>query len=530
MMALLLALACQDPPQVEVEPAFRPLPAPRLLRRMSLDLRGILPSAAELDAVEADPSQLDALRDAWLEDPRFEDRLVDLLAERWRTRLDTYLIYVEEYSALRDDLSQEYDFDRSISDEPLRLIARVAAEGLPWSDVVTADWTMANPTMLSIWPVEATEDGEDWRKSRYTDGRPAAGVLSTNGLWIRYYTTNSNMNRGRAGVISRLLLCEDILNRPVSFAESQALSTVLGTEEALRSDPYCLGCHSSVDPLASSLFGFFPLVEYSVDEVDTYHPEREGMGVDMLGVGPAYYGVPLRGLEDLGAHIADDSRFSTCAVQTFAELYWRRATTLTDAPLLDSLHEDFVAGESRLKPLIAAITDTEEYRAGALVPDDPSSDAVLVRLIGPQQAASMVEDLTGFRWTYQGFDMFNSDTYGYRVMMGGIDGLLVTRAQQTPGLTWTMVWRSLSQAAASVAVEREQQGEATLLDDIDLSGSPSEDQLAGLWWRLFAAHPTTAQLQALSSLHAEVSAADGPEAGWAAVVEALLRDPLFTAY
>lgn len=142
----------------------------------------------------------------------------------------------------------------------------------------------------------------------------------------------------------------------------------------------------------------------------------------------------------------------------------------------------------------------------------------------------MVEDLTGFRWTYQGFDMFNSDTYGYRVMMGGIDGLLVTRAQQTPGLTWTMVWRSLSQAAASVAVEREQQGEATLLDDIDLSGSPSEDQLAGLWWRLFAAHPTTAQLQALSSLHAEVSAADGPEAGWAAVVEALLRDPLFTAY
>lgn len=82
MMALLLALACQDPPQVEVEPAFRALPAPRLLRRMSLDLRGILPSAAELDAVEADPSQLDALRDAWLEDPRFEDRLVDLLAER----------------------------------------------------------------------------------------------------------------------------------------------------------------------------------------------------------------------------------------------------------------------------------------------------------------------------------------------------------------------------------------------------------------------------------------------------------------
>ena len=54
--------------------------------------------------------------------------------------------------------------------------------------------------------------------ARYTDGRPAAGVLATNGLWWRYTTTDSNMNRTRAAAISRLLLCEDFMARPVSFA------------------------------------------------------------------------------------------------------------------------------------------------------------------------------------------------------------------------------------------------------------------------------------------------------------------------
>ena len=34
------------------------LEAPRLLRRLSLDLRGTLPTAAELDTVAADPAQV----------------------------------------------------------------------------------------------------------------------------------------------------------------------------------------------------------------------------------------------------------------------------------------------------------------------------------------------------------------------------------------------------------------------------------------------------------------------------------------
>ena len=49
--------------------------------------------------------------------------------------------------------------------------------------------------------------------ARYQDGRPAAGVLATNGLWWRYRSTASNANRKRANQASRILLCQDYLVR-----------------------------------------------------------------------------------------------------------------------------------------------------------------------------------------------------------------------------------------------------------------------------------------------------------------------------
>ena len=99
-----LLVACAEP-TVDTRPnpdeALIPLSSPRLLRRMSLDLRGTLPSVAELDAVESgDAAALDAGRDAILADPAFEERLVLKLAERWHTRVDEYLLKNVEYPSI----------------------------------------------------------------------------------------------------------------------------------------------------------------------------------------------------------------------------------------------------------------------------------------------------------------------------------------------------------------------------------------------------------------------------------------------
>ena len=183
--ALLLGACTTEPPYGAALPAtsveYRvALDAPRLLRRMSLDLRGVLPEAAELDAVEADPEALDALRDAWLEDPLLEERLVYLLAERWHTRVDDFDIEPYDYGLGDDDA---YAYHRAIGEEPLRLMARVVVEDRSWTEVVTAETTVANELLGAMWPLDYPAGGEGWQEVPYTDGRPAAGVLGTNGLW-----------------------------------------------------------------------------------------------------------------------------------------------------------------------------------------------------------------------------------------------------------------------------------------------------------------------------------------------------------
>jgi hypothetical protein len=542
--ALWLALAgCGEdlppPPSADTAeaasaPALAPLPAPALLRRLSLDLRGTLPSAEALDAVEADPDALSGYRDAYLEDPALEERLVLLLAERWHTRIDDFTARHFDFG-LPDD--REYAFERAVGEEPLRLMARVVAEDLPWTEVVTADWTMADDTLLEIWPLAALEDGEDgaasgWRPAAWTDGRPAAGVLSSNGLWWRYYTTESNQNRARVAALSRLLLCVDFLSRPVSFSDSPALVDAGGTEDALRDDPYCLGCHSAIEPMASALFGFWTPLPESAWEMTEYHAEREPLGEVLLGVDPGFFGEPVEGLWGLGQAIAADSRFPTCAARSFAEALWDREAALEDYAALEALRQVLVEEELRVKPLLAAITDTEAYRMG----EGSDEAAPTRRMLSPDQLAGVVEDLTGFAWTWEGAALMDEDEAGFRVLAGGVDGVQVARPQADPGLTWALVVERLGQAAADYAVQRElvEGGERRLFSAVELADGPGDEgfeaELAGLTWRLWGRRAGAEELAALAALWSAAEAIGGAEAAWTVTVSALLRDPETVSY
>ena len=113
---------------------------------------------------------------------------------------------------------------------------------------------MANEMLNEIWELEGyPEGGEGWFPVRYADGRPVAGVLATNGLWWKYTTTAFNQNRSRAAAVSRLLLCEDLLNRPVEFEVSEDLLESEDVSSMVRSEPGCLACHSIIEPLADAL-------------------------------------------------------------------------------------------------------------------------------------------------------------------------------------------------------------------------------------------------------------------------------------
>ena len=494
---ILWLLGCGEPVE-----AVGGLDGARLLRRVSLDLRGVVPHPHELDLVEQDPEVLPTLAASWLDDERFQDRYVHLLQERWHTRIDEYLVLFEEYQELEGDRRREHVFERSVGEEALRLAAWVVAEDRPWDDVVLLEGTVANRMLVTLWPLEWI-DGEPegtWGRAVYTDGRPAAGVLTSNGLWWRYYSTVTNRNRGRVAALSRLLLCEDYLNRPVSFENAPALVDEEATEEALRSDPYCVGCHASIDPMAAALFGFWPADEYNAVEVHTYHPEREPRGEEELGVEMAYYGQPLHGLRDLAEAIAADSRFERCAAESTAELLWSRPVEEADFDDIDTLRDAFLEGERRIKPVMLAALDTAPYRDEA------------PRLVGPATWASAVEELTGWRWSFEGRDRMDEDTYGYRVMAGGVDGTSLTRPQAVPNMSWNATIRRAAQAAGWTAVS---------------SGKLVDESIEELAWLLWAERPTEDDVEAYEELVAAVEAEAGADQARASLISVMLRDPRF---
>lgn len=520
------------PPEPEV--SSTPLPAPRLLRRISLDLRGVLPSVAELDAVAADPDALSTVVDTYLEDPRLSSRLMAILGETWHTQVDAFLLEYLEYPNLRTDPQSEFPFESAAGQEPLRLMAYIGTQDRPWTDILTADFTMANGLMASIWPIALEDGGEDWQVARYTDGRPPAGVLSTNGMWLRYYSAGTNRNRGRAAAISRLLICEDFLARPVSFSDFPSLADADGTETAIKEDPYCMGCHSALDPMAASLFGFWAKDIHNGIETGWYHPERELLGAVELGVEAHWFGTPVSGLAEMAQQIAWDPRFRTCAAKTMARGLWRRDPGLSDFQTLMSLRAAFEAGDLRLRPLIKAVLMTDAYQAGE---SSAESDEHLARLLMPDQLHSVVEDLTGFSWWYGNFDQMANDTHGYRIMAGGVNGYHVTRPQSVSSVTQALVVQRLFEAGASTVVSHDLVDEAEvphMLAGVTLDDRPGDEafdeQVSQLHWWLMAREITDEELAALSELWWAAEALSDAPTAWVAVLSAMLRDPEFVSY
>lgn len=546
---LLLLAACgsepasSDAPASDAAPRVDPataLPAmddAAVLTRASLDLRGVRPTIEELDRVAADPDQLDVLVQEYLDDPRFGDRVVDLYSEVFLTRADFYTL-----TASTLGLDSQPRFAKSVGEEPLQVLARIAREDLPYPELVTGDWTMANEVTASIWPV--THDGTaGWQLSRYTDGRPAAGVLAGNGLWWRYTSTASNANRKRANQISRIFLCNDYLVRPIEFDRDVDLLDQDAVDDAITNDPGCVSCHASLDPLAGYLFGFWTYNDQSYVDLGTYHPERERLWADYLDASPGYYGEPGDTLADLGVQIAQDPRFAQCAVETAWTLMLRRPPTVADTDAITAHREAFLAGELRMDALYASIVSDPRYRAADV--DHPLADevgAVPLKLVTADLLATQVEDLTGFRWTWQEYDMMQTDVVGLRTLAGGADGQTVSQSATSPNATLVLVQERLAEAAAWHAVTTEMEAEPgarSLFTRIDLEATPADDpagaaaQVQHLHRRIFGRTVAAESEEVLAhlALFDDLYALDGSApAAWAGVLTAMLRDPDLLLY
>lgn len=499
-----------------------------LLTRASLDLRGVRPSADELETVRREPERVDEVIAGFVDHPAFGERMKDVFAGAWRTRIDLYPLPELGYAGEFEDPRHA-----AIGEEPLDLIAYIALNDLPFTHLLTSTETFVDPALVEMWPLEVVEGPADERlpegvvRARYTDGRPLAGVLSMNSVFWRHSSTVENANRGRANALSQALLCQSYLDRPIDFPTDLDLTDSESIRNAIAENPACQGCHSTLDPLASYMWGYiYP--EPDLPE-PTYSVDQERAWQVHTGAAPGYYGQSGERMVDLAAHIAGDERFVACTVRRVYEGMMGRKATLEDEGALAVHREAFLEGELSLRALARSIVQDPSYRGETWTPRFGGAPKPVHEKVAPVGVLGRsLASLSGYELRLAGRPATELDV-ALRRLAGGSD-----RGDATNVSTGAvLVQRRLAEAGASHAVTAALEGRPGggaldgFLAGADLSQAPSAEQLAELVRiarsrRLATDDP---ELGALAGVWEDVASISDPTQAWIAVVTAVLADP-----
>ncbi len=562
------------------------------LVRASIALRGLRPTVAELDAVRADPAQLEVLVNGYAQSAEFGLTIKDMWAEILLLRNDTFL----QLPALAElegyNLNQIY---QSTTNEPLELISRIVMDDRPFTDIVTSQSMYADEVVAKMYGVPYDFDSpEVWQETWWGDERPVAGILSSAQLWRRWESNGSNFHRGRANLVARELLCEDFDHRDILVAGGINIADEAAVAYAVRTQPACVGCHAALDPLAGYFWGYKQLIhrnfvgqsinagcewdwsngaqpefgpsylyEYYCYPLQQYNVADEFLYAQWGLPEPNYYGTPAKDLAEVGQLIADDPRFSECQARQFFGYYAQIDPNLVPADTALALQADFEASGFDAKAL--AVQAVLHPSFAVLRSDDPAAPLPPhggLHAIRPEQYARIVAQLTGYRWwavadqqdcdaaanntvqvygtqCWETIDLSDSDLYGFRAMAGGVDGQVVTRPIHTATPTKMLAIEALASDAAGFVVsadfaaaasERRLLGlvEAGTTDEAAIRAQLVALHAAVLGERVGAAGPEVDLSYALWAT-AFAAHADAPDA-WRVTLIGLLQDPRMLLY
>lgn len=494
-------------------------------------VRGVRPSTDDVRAVLQDPDALETLAREWVADPRFGETVRDMHAEQLLVRIDTRQHLPPSGPLKGTSASMRI---ASLDEEPLRLVEHLVTIGRPYTEIVTSPLTMADPIVAIAHGVEIDRSVDDWQEGTWIDGRPPAGILSSTTLWQRFMSSDTNHHRARANLVLSTLLCDPL---PQGNVAGNPLNPDVAT------DPACAGCHQRLDPVGGALWGFRRYVLPSevndayaggcppqVDGAsnpfcypirmwdDVLVDDREGFDLPE----PALDGLPVTDLADLGRAIAADPRFATCTTRRFAGY-------LTQTPPLD-VPDAQVDAWTRV--LVDSGWDARELvLAIVLDPSFAPTGTVLPQLVRPEQLDRMMTDLTGWSWralppgSYGPVGFATSDEYGYRTLLGGMNGWDTIVPDHHPMPTRELATAWYAQEAADHAVDEGEllsRGPVTDEDGV-------RDTLAALHLRLLA-EPYADLGPSTRLFRATLDRTGDPVHAWKVVVTALLLDQRLVTY
>lgn len=489
------------------------------LRKASLSLAGRLPTAAEMQQAEQ-AGGIDAVLDAMLQEPAFYERLVEmyndvLLQNKYLDGENALSLLRSEdfpqrrwYNDLglnRDESGYERDLyfylraqtNDAVGQEVLRLIEHVVRNDRPFTEILTADYMVANYFSARAYGAENQHtwrqlqdppfaeypyDPSDFREirissapSRFSDGYqiPHAGVMTSAMFLNRFPTTETNRNRHRARMVYQLFLDTDILQLG---GNRDAAAVDIDSQVPTLDNPDCLVCHKVLDPVASVFQNWNARGEYRPShEHDGWHTDMEARGFagKAMDLSSETINASVRWL---GGEMVGDPRFAKSVVKTLHKLLTGQTPiaappegTPSSAPQarafraqnihFGEIQRAFIAANYDLRVAIKGIVTGPYFSAESL---EAGADEALhagtggARLLTPEMLHRKLVATTGVRWTRSGRDrLVTRANDGLRILYGGIDSDNVTERIEDPNGVMLAMQKRMAEQVACEAVARD---------------------------------------------------------------------------
>ena len=342
---------------------------------------------------------------------------------------------------------------------PLELMRHLVANDLPFTGVLTADYTMVNYALAKSYGVEAqvdfggAEDPDVYQPARLRRAEadvalPHAGVLTTP-LFLRIYgTTETNRNRGRARIVYDFFLDTNVLE--VAAEGGGDSQEVAELENPVRDAEQCRQCHYLIEPMAGAFQNF--------DQNGRWAPRRGGWYEDTFAPGfISSTGEVLtmsgedsaRALQWTAGLIASDPRFARAMVAHtyFAvmgvpplelpraaeqEGYLGRLQAYTEQQAwFREVEREFLDQGANLKVIYRAVVSSRYFAtrrvegdAEALDPDTWASYEGVTRtvVLTPEQLQRKITAIFGEPWMLYGMDaILTTHPLPYNALLGAID-------------------------------------------------------------------------------------------------------------
>jgi len=471
--------------------------------RASLDIRGVRPSVEELQWATSNPDSLADILESWLDEPEFAHQQ----AWYWNDLLHT-AVWIGQEERFESMLFTPQEAE-AIGWEPLSYIEQTILSDAPFTNIVTTSAVPTNEVLAGIFADDS--ENVDWGMHTLDRNHPSAGLLASRVLWTRHFVDFLNHNRARANFYSSTFLCQDFLERDVAFDFSQV--SLDNVETAIQTQPECVTCHASLDPLASVFGAFQENINLGYDQqgVASSFKQRWYAGLTE----PSYFGLPLNNLSDLGTYTASDMRFAQCMVQKTWD-FFSPGVDLDGLEKID-LTSVFVASNYSMKQLVQHIVQSPEYveqTARILRPEQLWG--TILSLGQMDQSESSLRKIV---WSPE-----------HRVLFGSTDdiGVLSANTAFTVGHHMTLEW-IVNELSEVIELDLLTQNieERQLL--IKLQESTQQGRLEQvLYWKrtLHSEYvdPSDGEVEALMNLWNNVDSTSGEVVAWSTVLAVLLHD------